>query len=120
MANSVAVDRVFYALADPTRRHILEELGSNGPRSASALSAQADISRQAIAKHLTIMEEAGLVERSRAGREVVFAVDAHQFAATGRWMQRIAQRWDNAHSVRDARARVLTTESEAATTSVSA
>lgn len=120
MANSVAVDRVFYALADPTRRHILEELGSNGPRSASALSAQADISRQAIAKHLTIMEEAGLVERSRAGREVVFAVDAHQFAATGRWMQRIAQRWDNAQSVRDARARVLTTESEAATTSVSA
>ena len=120
MANSVAVDRVFYALADPTRRHILEELGSNGPRSASALSAQADISRQAIAKHLTIMEEAGLVERSRVGREVVFAVDAHQFAATGRWMQRIAQRWDNAQSVRDARAHVITTKSEVATTSVSA
>ena len=98
MANSVAVDRVFYALADPTRRHLLEELGAHGPRSASALAAQSDISRQAIAKHLTIMEEAGLVERARMGREIVFAVDAHQFAATGRWMQRIAQRWANAQT----------------------
>ena len=120
MANSVAVDRVFYALADPTRRHILDELGSNGPRSASALAAQADISRQAIAKHLTIMTEAGLVQRSRAGREVVFTVDAHQFAATGRWMQRIAQRWENAHTVRESRASLPFTKSEAATTSVSA
>lgn len=105
MANSVAVDRVFYALADSTRRQILEELGSHGARSASALAAHADISRQAIAKHLTIMESAGLVTRSRIGREIVFSVDAHQFAATGRWMQRIAQRWENADRVRRARSR---------------
>ena len=116
MANTVAVDRVFYALADPPRRHILEELGSSGPRSASALAAHADISRQAIAKHLTIMADAGLVERTRSGREVVFAVDAHQFAATGRWMQRIAQRWENAQSVRGSRPGLAMAKSEAATT----
>ena len=93
MSNPVSVDQVFYALADPTRRQILELLGSEGPQSASGLAANAKISRQAIAKHLSIMEGAGLLLRRRAGREVLFAVDTHQFAATGRWMQRIAQRW---------------------------
>lgn len=93
MSNPVAVDQIFYALADPTRRQILETLGTVGPRSASALATNADISRQAIAKHLSIMERAGLLIRTRQGREVCYAVDTHQLAATGRWMQRIAVRF---------------------------
>ena len=52
------------------------------------------ISRQAIAKHLVILEQAGLVSRVRQGKEVCFQTQAHQLAATGRWMQRLAARWD--------------------------
>lgn len=93
MSNAVAVDQIFYALADPTRRQILETLGTLGARSASSLAINAEISRQAIAKHLSIMEQAGLLVRERRGREICYAVDTHQLAATGRWMQRIAQRF---------------------------
>ena len=93
MTHTVAIDQVFAALADTRRRQLLELLGTEGPKSASALARQGDISRQAIAKHLAILEAASLVHRIRSGREIMFAVDANQLSATGRWMQRIAQRW---------------------------
>ena len=89
----ISVDTVFTALADPTRRTLLEALAQHGPASASNLSKQRAISRQAIAKHLTILENAGLVERQRHGKEVCFAAAPSQLAAAGRWMQRTAQRW---------------------------
>ena len=93
MHSAIEVDQVFNALADPTRRHLLEQLAVHGPQSASTLARAAQISRQAIAKHLTVLDTAGLVSRRRSGREVIFGVEAHQLAATGRWMQRMAQRW---------------------------
>lgn len=95
MVHSVAVDQVFTALADPMRRNLLEDLASSGPRSASSLARSHDISRQAIAKHLKILSGAGLVSRHKVGREVCFKVEAHQIGATGRWMQRMAQRWES-------------------------
>ena len=93
MTHTVAIDQVFAALADTRRRQLLELLGTEGPKSASELARHWDISRQAIAKHLAILEAAALVHRIRSGREVMFVVDANQLSATGRWMQRIAQRW---------------------------
>ncbi len=95
MSHTVSVDHVFDALADPRRRHLLERLGQEGPCSASHLANSWDISRQAIAKHLKQLETAGLVSRVRQGREVCFAVDPSQLSATGRWMQRVASRWEN-------------------------
>ena len=92
--STVAVDLVFTALADATRRHILEELAIQGATIASAIAQTMPISRQAIAKHLAILERAGLVGRVRKGKEVCFSAQAHQLAATGRWMQRLAARWD--------------------------
>ena len=91
---TVAVDQVFIALADTTRRHVLEMLAAQGAASASAIALKLPISRQAITKHLKILEHAGLVSRRRLGKEIQFQVEAHQLAATGRWMQRIAARWD--------------------------
>ena len=91
---TVTVDLVFTALADATRRHILEMLADDGPASASAIAAQLPISRQAIAKHLGLLEQAGLVSRSRQGKEICFVAQSHQLAATGRWMQRLATRWE--------------------------
>ena len=92
--STVAVDLVFTALADANRRHILELLADEGAASASAIARSMTISRQAIAKHLGILEQAGLVARIRKGKEIRFAAQAHQLAATGRWMQRLAVRWD--------------------------
>ena len=57
-------------LADPTRRQILELLSEHGPQSASALAARLPITRQAVAKHVRILAEAGLVRGDRDGREV--------------------------------------------------
>lgn len=91
----VFVDRVFVALADETRRNLLETIATRGPASASHLTTHAAISRQAIAKHLKILEAAGLVSKAKQGREVKYQVQSHQLAATGRWMQRMSNRWDN-------------------------
>ena len=94
--STVAVDQVFTALADATRRHIMELLAAEGPRSASGLAQRLPISRQAIAKHMAALEQAGLVSRIKHGKEICFQVEAHQMSATGRWMQRVAARWDPA------------------------
>ncbi len=95
---AVAVDQVFNALADATRRHILEILARQGSASASQMALEMTISRQAIAKHLGILEGAGLVSKQRRGKAVHFAVEPHQLAATGRWLQRFAARWDDQHN----------------------
>ena len=99
--HTVAIDAVFTALADTRRRQLLETLATQGPTSASSLATQWDISRQAIAKHLTILERADLVERTRVGREVCFVVNANQLGATGRWLTRNAARWQQMSSSAD-------------------
>ncbi len=94
MLHTVAVDLVFQALADPTRRHILEQLAIYGTASASEIAADMPISRQAVVKHLNVLESSGLVSRERKGRAVMFETEPHQLAMTGRWLQRIAARYD--------------------------
>ena len=94
MMASVAVYQVFIALADSTRRSLLEQIAAqpNG-LTATQLAHNASISRQAIAKHLNILNDAGVIAREKAGREVRYKVATSQIAATGRWMQRMAERW---------------------------
>ena len=92
--STVAVDLVFAALADATRRQLLERLATQGAASASTIADELPITRQAIAKHLTVFEQAGLVSRERRGKAICFAAEPHQLAATGRWLQRMAGRWD--------------------------
>ena len=91
---AVAVDRVFFALADASRRQILELLANHGAASASTMATDMTITRQAIAKHLQILERAGLVSRFRQGKSIYYRVETHQLAATGRWLQRFAERWE--------------------------
>ena len=68
---SDAIGPVFAALADPTRRHVVETLLREGSTSVPALTSSLPITRQAVAKHLAALDEAGLVERAPAeGREV--------------------------------------------------
>ena len=94
MTQPVAVDSVFTALGDPTRRQILEHLGVHGQASATKLAQLPPVSRQAIAKHLKILEQSGLVYRQVKGKEVCFKAEPNQLAATGRWLQRKAKQWD--------------------------
>ena len=96
MPLGVAVDRVFAALADPMRRDVLEALAEQGPAGASSLARRLPVSRQAIAKHLDVLEGAGLVTGQRQGREMAFAVQPRALWATARWLERAAEHWERA------------------------
>ena len=84
---------VFAALADETRWSILTAL-AEGEASASALAARLPVSRQAIAKHLAVLQEVGLVEPLRVGREVRYRVIGSQLSATARRLDAIGAEWD--------------------------
>jgi DNA-binding transcriptional ArsR family regulator len=84
---------VFAALGDDTRWSILAALGE-GDASASALAGRLPVSRQAIAKHLAVLQEVGLVEPVRAGREVRFRVIGAQLSATAQRLDAIGAEWD--------------------------
>ena len=84
---------VFAALGDETRWSILAALGE-GDASASALAGRLPVSRQAIAKHLAVLQEEGLVEPVRVGREVRYRVIGSQLSATAERLDAIGAEWD--------------------------
>lgn len=94
-----AVTDVLTALADPTRRRILDALAAHGEATATVLAAELPVSRQAIVKHLAVLDKAGLVAGRREGREARFTVRPEGLGATARWMDRIAADWDARLSV---------------------
>lgn len=73
-AESAAARQIFSALADQTRCELLEALAEHHGQSASNLAQPMRMSRQAVARHLRVLESAGLVLRSRVGKEVVFEI----------------------------------------------
>lgn len=89
-------EEVFVALADPSRRAVLERLARDGEGTATTLSAELPISRQAIAKHLAQLDRAKLVESRREGREVLYSVRPDRLAATAEALETIAHSWDRA------------------------
>lgn len=88
------VDAVLAALADPTRRQLLDLLAVLGEPTATTLAEHLPISRQAIVKHLAVLDAAGLVTGRRAGREVRYAVRPEALTMTARWMAALASDWD--------------------------
>ena len=105
LARSSSPTAALAALADPTRQQILELLSERGPQSASALATPLPITRQAIAKHLRILTDAGLVQPDRDGREVRFGIVAGGAANAASWLAAAADRWqqrvDRLHRVVD-------------------
>jgi DNA-binding transcriptional ArsR family regulator len=87
------VDGVFDALADPTRRRIVERLG-RAPASAGEIADDLPVTRQAVVKHLVVLEEAGLVRGERDGRRVVFRLTPGPFAQAAGWMHDVGAAWD--------------------------
>jgi DNA-binding transcriptional ArsR family regulator len=84
---------VFAALGDETRWSVLAALGQ-GDASASALAGRLPVSRQAIAKHLAVLEEVGLVEPVRVGREVQYRVLGARLRDTATRLDAIGEQWD--------------------------
>jgi DNA-binding transcriptional ArsR family regulator len=88
------VGEVFGALADPTRRLMVEQLLRDGTTSVPALSAVLPITRQAVAKHLAALDSAGLVERAPAtGREVHYRLRPQALAPASAWMRGAEAAW---------------------------
>ena len=87
-------DEVFVALADPTRRRLLDVLAARGEASATTLAAALPVSRQAVVKHLAVLDRAGLVRGARRGREVRYTVRPDRLDATAGWLVGLAAEWD--------------------------
>lgn len=87
-------EEVFAALADPTRRRILDLLAAKGAGTATTLGAALPVSRQAVVRHLAVLESAELVEGQRSGREMRYVVRPAQLDQAARAMVRLAADWD--------------------------
>lgn len=88
------LDELFDALADPTRRDVLQRLVHAGPQSATVLAAEFPFTRQAIVKHLKALEEAGLVVAEREGREVRYRATTERLAEAVAWLLGTSAGWD--------------------------
>ena len=86
---------VFSALADPTRRSIVRALSDGHAVTASALAAELPVTRQAVAKHLAALRDAGLAIAEPAGRETRYRLTPAPFADAMRWMAHTGARWDD-------------------------
>jgi DNA-binding transcriptional ArsR family regulator len=89
-----ADDDLWSAIADPSRRRVLDLIVSNGGVSASWLARRVAFSRQAVSKHLVVLEEAGLVSRRKQGREVLYQVEVNRLDQATRAMTDLAAQWD--------------------------
>ncbi|MFI4991545.1 MAG: ArsR/SmtB family transcription factor [Solirubrobacterales bacterium] len=95
MATAVAEeDALWSAVADPTRRRVLEALLEQGEATTTKLAEGLPVTRQAVAKHLVVLNRVGLVAGERRGREVRYAVRPERLDVAAESMARVAARWD--------------------------
>ncbi len=87
-------DRLWSAIGEPTRRHIVDLLLSNGSGTATSLSTHLPVSRQAVAKHLTVLTQAGLVHSMTSGREKTYVLDAPQMDRAVTQLTSVGAAWD--------------------------
>ena len=87
---------VFAALGDATRLRIVARLCEQGPLSITRLTEGAEVSRQAITKHLQALEEAGVVRGNRAGRERVWELRTARLVEVQHCLERISGQWNRA------------------------
>jgi DNA-binding transcriptional ArsR family regulator len=87
-------DELWSAIGDPSRRQVLDLLVSNSEVSASWLAGRVPFTRQAVSKHLVVLERAGLISRRKQGREVLYRVEADRLDQATRAMAELAAQWD--------------------------
>ena len=89
----IPIDQVLHALGDPTRRAILDRLGK-GPLSVSRLAEPLDITLTAVAQHLQVMEESGLVHTKKIGRVRTARIDTAGFSVLEQWIRDHRSTWE--------------------------
>ena len=87
-------DELWSAVADPTRRRVLDVLLDRREATATVVAGELPVTRQAVAKHLTVLDRAGLVEARRRGREVRWSVRPERLDLAARTMAQVAAEWD--------------------------
>src|SRR5205823_9072830 len=93
-AATAEVDELWSAVGDPTRRRVLDVLLDRGEATATILAGELPVTRQAVAKHLAVLDRAGLVEGMRRGREVRYAIRPQRLDTATRSMAQVAADWD--------------------------
>ena len=94
MPSSTGPDAVFSALSDPTRREVIRRLSEGGPTTLSELAAELPVTRQAVSKHLVVLEEAGLVQSSGETRRRRYGLTPRPLADAMGWMIDVGADWD--------------------------
>lgn len=89
---------VFAALGDPTRLSLVAKLCTGQPRSISQLTRRSKLTRQAITKHLRVLESAGIVHSLRAGRQSLFEFDLAPIVELREYLAFVSEQWDQALS----------------------
>jgi DNA-binding transcriptional ArsR family regulator len=89
------VGAVFAALADPTRRRVVQSLAAGATVTASALARELPMTRQAVAKHLAALGHAGLVSCERRGREAHYSLTPEPLTEAAGWMAAVGGQWDD-------------------------
>ena len=95
-ASSVVSAPLFAALGDENRLRLVSRLCGGGPMSITRLTAGSNVTRQAITKHLRVMEKAGLVQSTRRGRESVWQLDERRLEEARHYLEQISRQWDEA------------------------
>lgn len=89
---------IFAALGDPTRLHLVHRLSAEGPLSITKLAERAEVTRQAVTKHLRLLEGARLVRSERKGREVIWRLEERRMEIAREYLAQVSKRWDQALS----------------------
>ncbi len=93
--NRDRLDPVFFALSDPTRRDVIRHLSEDGPVTLVELASELPVTRQAVAKHLAQLEEAGLVTSSAEGGRRRYRLTPGPLADAMGWMVDVGAEWDD-------------------------
>ena len=91
---TAAPQPLFAALADPVRRHLLEDLAESSPKTATQLARSYPKTRQGILKHLNVLEDAGLVTVYQQGREKRYTLTPKPLTELEQWVKELNAKWD--------------------------
>ena len=99
--NRAARQRLFYALAEPTRRDIIELLASNGQLSATDISDNFTVSAPAISQHLKVLREANVVRVEKRAQQRIYRINTEAMSEIEGWVQETTRQWNSRFNVLD-------------------
>ena len=99
--NRTARQRLFYALAEPTRRDIIELLASNGQLSATDISNNFAVSAPAISQHLKVLREANFVRVEKRAQQRIYRINPEAMSEVEEWVQEMTRQWNARFNVLD-------------------